>query len=400
MHAVFDRSPLIRNTLRYHENKISNGLAECLVAGNALKDLNQLTWEDKLYHFERMNVRNEQTFKKTLHFSLNFHPSEKERLTNNRMQAIAEQYIKKMELHRQPYLIYRHYDTLHPHCHVVCSQIQENGKRLALKLKDFYKSKELTVELEKQYSLIPSGMGIKQKERVQLAPLQKIVYGKTPIAPAFNRVLEAIIDKYKYTSLHELNAVLGLYNMEAYRGKENSPAWQKKGLYYRTIVPERGKKDVRIKASDIDDKPTLSNLEKKFQLNQSESLRPQHRQRVTSAIDWTLIKSSLTLNAFGKALEKERISAVFKKDAQGALEQVYYVDHQNKSVFDGAVLGGKYTAAALRKRCIPELEQRQELTRELTPEQTQKLTGELMREQLPRPRPRQHQQEQELEIGD
>jgi len=236
------------------------------------------------------------------------------------------------------------------------------------------------MELEKQHALIPSGQGVKRKG-IQLAPLQKIVYGKTPIAPAFNRVLEAVIDKYKYTSLPELNAVLGLYNMEAYRGKENFPTWRNKGLYYRTIIPERGKKDIRIKASDMENKPTLSALEKKFGLNQSESLRPQHRQRVTSAIDWTLLKSSLTVDAFGKALEKERIRAVYKRDSKGVLEQVYYVDHQNKSVFDGAVLGGRYTAAALRERCIPEREQRQELTQTLT----RKLT---------------RAQELELEIGD
>lgn len=381
MHAIIDHSEKkIARTIHYHEQKVANGMAECLAAGNAVKDPDQLNRQDKIYHFERMNVRNDLVIKKTLHLSLVFQPSEKGKISNANMQGIAEQYLQKMGWQDQPYLIYRHYDTIQPHCHIVCTKIRSNGSELRVTRADHFKSKQLTRELEKQYSLVPSEQAIKEEQAQQLTHLQKVVYRTTPITPTFNRILSAVIEKYKYTSLPELNAVLGLYNMEAYRGKENGFVYQHKGLYYRTIV-DNGKKDIRIKASILENKPTLRNLEKKFQLNQSESQRPQHRQRVMTAIDWTLVKSKLTLTDFKRDMEKERISVVLQQDKKGALFNLFYVDHQSKSVFDGSTLGNRYTAASIQQRCIPPL----------TPEQVQERVQQQKKQ-------KQLDQEQELEL--
>jgi hypothetical protein len=50
-----------------------------------------------------------------------------------------------------------------------------------------------------------------------------------------------VIDTYKYTWLHELNAVLTLYNIVADRGSEDSKIYQKRGLVYR-VLDEHGNK--------------------------------------------------------------------------------------------------------------------------------------------------------------
>jgi hypothetical protein len=229
---------------------------------------------------------------------------------------------------------------------------------------DFYKSKEVTKELEVKHSLLPFRRELQYEAEGRLQPLQKIIYGKAALSPNIDRVLRSIMDTYKFTSLSEFNAVLGLYNIEASRGKESGRIYQHKGLVYRALQENKKIPHRYIPASSFNSKPTLNNLEKKFGLNLSEPRRAKNQQRVTVAIDWTLAKSALTLFAFKKAMEKERISAVFQQDGKGGVQNILYVDHQTKSVFDGATLGGRYTAEAMRGRCLPELTAEQKLTQQ------------------------------------
>jgi hypothetical protein len=369
MYAQIDHSPDIGKVLRYHERKIEKGLAECLLAGNAVKDLDKLDQQDKLYHFQRLNVRNDRV-KNILHISLNFQSSEK--LSNTQMQTISLDYLQKMGLDEHPFLIYRHYDTMYPHLHIVCTNVQKDGHRFTLMKADFYKSKEVTKELEGKHSLLPFRREIQQEAGETLQPLQKIVYGKTALYPNIDRVLRSIVNNYKFTSLSEFNAVLGLYNIQAFRGKENGKIYQHKGLVYRAVQENKSLRHRYITASSFKSKPTIKNLEKKFELNLSEPRRLKNQQRVTVAIDWTLAKSALPLSAFKKALENERISVVLQQDKEGVLQNIHYVDHQTRSVFDGATLGGRYTAAAMRERCLPELTAGQQLTQQKNLSQQQR----------------------------
>ena len=74
MYAKIRISKNIKNVLYYHEEKISKGQAHCLYAGNFIKDLNDLTWSDKVYHFQRLSSLNDGVRRPIVHISLNFHP--------------------------------------------------------------------------------------------------------------------------------------------------------------------------------------------------------------------------------------------------------------------------------------------------------------------------------------
>jgi len=176
-------------------------------------------------------------------------------------------------------------------------------------------------------------------------------------------VLEKVIPLYKYTSMDELNAVLRLYNMEAYKGKEDSHLYQYRGLVYR-ILGEDGRPVGRhVKASQFDNRPTLERLEREFASHQTETQRPQHRQRVTATLEWNMVKKNMDLPTFRKALEKERISMVWLSGKYENAQNIFYVDHETKAVFDGRQLGERYDAVALRQRLVQTivLEERQVL---------------------------------------
>lgn len=80
--------------LNYNENKVNQDKAECLYAGNFLKDANAMNFYNKLEGFERLNELNEIAQTKTIHISLNFDPSEK--LSADKLVKIASDYIEKI----------------------------------------------------------------------------------------------------------------------------------------------------------------------------------------------------------------------------------------------------------------------------------------------------------------
>lgn len=134
------------------------------------------------------------------------------------------------------------------------------------------------------------------------------------------------------------------------RGNENSKIFLANGLVYR-ILDEQGKPiGVPIKASDFYFKPTLKILEEKFKSNQIR--RPLDKTRVKNAIDTALLRErAMPITELARRLQKEGINTVFRKNTDGLLNGITYVDHITKNVFNGSSLGKQYSAKAIEERC-------------------------------------------------
>lgn len=349
MHAQILTNRNVSKTLGYHEQKVIHGKADYLLAENFLKDRDQLSRKDKLFHIQRLTSLSQRARQVTLHILINFHPDDK--LSNEKMAILAREYMQKIGMEQRPYLVYRHYDAAHPHMHMVGSAIREDGKAIDLYELINGRSARITKEMEIEHSLVKWEFQQQHIEKyASLKDAQKIRYGHDPMAESITRVLNDVIDKYKYTTLAELNVILRLYNVKALRGQPTSRLYQKKGLLYCTLN-EKGKTIGQpIKASAFYNKPTLAYLENKFTVNQS--LRQPDRSRITNAIDWSLGKYSLDLPALRTALQKEHITTILQKDRSGQPVNIWYLDQQTHSIFEGAALGDRYRVQSLQQRCI------------------------------------------------
>jgi hypothetical protein len=335
----------IARSLNYNEEKVRIGKAECLTAANFLKDLPRLTPEDKLHCFQRRMDLNERV-RTSQHITLNFDPADK--LSNDQMKKIAGQYMKDLGFERQPYLVYRHNDAGHPHCHIVTTHIRRDGSPIELFNIGRNQSEKARQRIEAEYGLVTAEMKKQAwEERQKIDSIQRIKYGEKSITQSISRVLEHITEHFKFTSLAELNTVLRLYNVEAYRGKEGSQLYQHRGLLYR-VLDEHGKYiGVPLKASFFDCKPTLPNLEKKFELNQS--LKQQYRRHVITQIRYHLILQPNDLKRFAQRLAQEDIRMVLRLDKEGKCKEVAYVDFRNKSIFNGNELDDHCDRDAIQK---------------------------------------------------
>ena len=64
------------------------------------------------------------------HISLSFSPEDAPKLTDERMTQIAREYMQKMGITDTQYLLVRHLDQPHPHCHLVYNRVGNHGRPL------------------------------------------------------------------------------------------------------------------------------------------------------------------------------------------------------------------------------------------------------------------------------
>jgi hypothetical protein len=349
MVAIIKTGNSIHNIFNYNENKVKQGVAECIGEGNYPVDANKMSINMKLNRLLKQVALNDNVKRNSVHISLNFDPSETS-LSKEKLMNITNTYMEKIGFGQQPYLVYQHHDSGHPHIHIVSIKIRENGSRIDTQNIGRNQSEIARKEIEKTFGLVVAeGHGKNQKQEFQPISIGKLEYGKIETKKAIANVLALVINSYKYSSLPELNAVLQQYNVLADRGRENSKIFQSKGLVYR-ILDENGKSiGVPIKASDFYNKPTLKYLEEKFASNKTGQLS--HRNRVKNAIDLALLVNKTTFLELEKTLKKEGINIVLRKNNEGILYGITYVDYSTKCVFNGSTLGKAYSAKVIQERC-------------------------------------------------
>ena len=87
------------------------------------------------------------------HISLDFHPKDKPRMTDELMAEIAQDYMKQMGLTNTPFIVVRHYDKEYPHCHIVFSRVDYDGKILT-QTTNFKKNERVCKALNRKYQLM------------------------------------------------------------------------------------------------------------------------------------------------------------------------------------------------------------------------------------------------------
>lgn len=348
MVAIIKTGHSVHKVFYYNENKVKEGVAECVGAGNYPIDVDKMSDTIKLNRFLKQVELNENVKRNSVHISLNFHSTEDN--SKEKLMAIADTYMEKIGFGEQPYLVYQHHDSGHPHLHLVSINVERDGKRIDMQNIGRNRSEPARKEIEELFGLVKA-QGRVNNQDFELQPIisGKVHYGRNESKKAIANVLAQVLSSYKYTSLPELNAVLQQYNVMADRGNENSRMFKTKGLIYR-ILDENGKPiGVPIKASLFYNKPTLKFLEGKFTSNTIVQISDVRR--VKNAIDMAFLRTEISLTQMVQLLEKDGINTVFRKNAEGLLYGITYVDHTTKGVFNGSKLGKQYSAKAIQERC-------------------------------------------------
>ncbi len=128
--------------------KEKNKEARLLYSEGLLDDSTQSIIEG----FECQRRMNHRVEKWVGHISLSYSPEDSARLSDEAMVKLAHEYMAKMGIRNTQYIITRHLDKEHPHCHIVYNRVDNDGKCIS-DSNERFRNKEVCKELKRKYGL-------------------------------------------------------------------------------------------------------------------------------------------------------------------------------------------------------------------------------------------------------
>lgn len=119
--------------------------------------------------FELQTLLNDKVKNTVGHISLSFSPDDGERIRNDNvyMTEIAREYMKQMGIENTQFIIARHFDREHPHCHIVYNRVDYDGKTISDK-NDRYRNEKVCKMLTAKYRLhFADGKDLVKVERLR-----------------------------------------------------------------------------------------------------------------------------------------------------------------------------------------------------------------------------------------
>ena len=272
-----------------------------------------------------------------VHISLNPHPDDV--LTDAQLTEIAREYMDKMGFGGMPYMVYKHTDINRHHMHIVALRVRTDGSCISDK-NNFYRSKEITRELERKY-------GLKTAEREKVTPETPLlkIDPSGDLKKQVASVVKIVGMRYKFQTIGEYNAVLGLFNVrcENTDGRVNGREYH--GLVYFALGEDGQPIAAPFKASRLGKFARREAIDAKYERSKETiSIAP-----TKEKVAWVLSECS-GKEDFIARLKEENIDVVMRYTAEGRIYGVTFIDHNTFNVLNGSRLGKAFSANALENR--------------------------------------------------
>lgn len=113
----------------------------------AAEGITPLDIRDMVQDFKDQTLLNPRLRNAVGHISLSFSPKDAPRMTDALMTQIAKEYMQHMGIVDTQYLLVRHLDQPHPHCHLVYNRVSNTGRTISdknIKIRNAKVCRELT----------------------------------------------------------------------------------------------------------------------------------------------------------------------------------------------------------------------------------------------------------------
>jgi hypothetical protein len=337
MVAKISSSNNLYGVLSYNQNKVDDNHAQVIFANKMIEKADgNFDIPTCLMSFENYLLANRRTEKPVIHISIN--PDPKDKISDEQLSEIAQTYMRKMGYGNQPFIVYKHEDIERRHIHIVSVRVDENGRKID---GNFERRRSMNIcrELEQQYGLVAAD----KKQHKEGLPLKKVEYGKGDVKHQIANVIRSIAKDYHFQSLKEYRAMLTLYNtgVEEVKGEINGKEYR--GLIYSALNKKGEKTGNPFKSSLFGKFVGIEALEKRMEQSaetiKNKRLKDRSKQVISAAMQYCHNQKD-----FEKALERQGISVLFRKNEKGRIYGATFIDHEQKCVFNGSRLGKEFSA--------------------------------------------------------
>ena len=337
MIAKISSSENLAGALGYNFKKVVSGDASVLLAeGLYANPEGGYTMEEVLSDMQAAIPKKCRTKNVVFHCSLNPHPDEK--LSDEQLTQIAQEYMQALGYGEQPYIIFKHNDIEREHIHIVSLRVNSAGEKINDKFEN-RRSKRITDLLERKYGLIPSTPSKEQKTN---SPASQENLTSDNIRSEIAQTLRGVLMHYHFCSLGEFKAILGAYQLtieevkNTYRGREYN------GFVYAPTDEAGNKLCPPLHASKIGRGVGYTALQSKMRQSKQriKPFLPEIRQRVLAVMR----TSPQTEEELLASLNKSGLRCLIRKSEGGRIYGITFIDGTLGIALNGSRLGKGYAA--------------------------------------------------------
>lgn len=192
-------------------------------------------------------------------------------------------------------------------------------------------------DLEKKYSLYPA---TDKNQELKSKIFKPVDHKKGDIKSQIASIVRYLPKQYHYQSLGAYNALLSLYNITAEEVKVERHGAPVNGLVYVALNESGNKASNPFKASLFGKESGIIQLQKHFEQSKEKmKANPAVKNTIELAMHTTSNETEFT-----KQLIDQGINTVVRRNNEGRIYGMTFIDHESRAVWNGSQLGKNLSA--------------------------------------------------------
>ena len=350
--------------LRYNKEKVDKDEAAVLFWQKMLEPFDKYGRMDIdacMESFRPYLEANRRTINTVFLASLN--PSPEDKLTDEQLREIAQEYMERMGYGEQPYIVFKHKDIERQHLHIVSLRVDEQGCKLP---HDFEarRSMEILRDLECKYDLHPS---IKGQEQTATPGLRKVHYREGTVKQQLSSVVRSCLRNYRCSSYGEFRTLLELFNVSVEERTGTIDGRSYAGVIYGAMTDDGYGTGTPFKSSKIGRDVGYKTLQTYYAKSKEKLKAPGALDRLQLSVRNAMSPHN-TRDEFRQLLKADGIDTIFRINPVGRINGVTFIDHNAGIDANGSVLGKEFSANVFNE-LYPVLKNDKQLAEQQYPEQ-------------------------------
>ena len=280
------------------------------------------------------NIKTEKTVR---HISLNPDPADK--VNDEQFTEMAQEYMERMRYGNQPYIVFKHTDIDRTHIHIVSTCVAIDGKKIPDDY-DHPRSMAICRDLEQKYNL---NKATEQEHKQANKVFKPVNHKNGDIKSQIASVVRYLPKYYSFSTMGSYNALLSLFNItvEEVKGERNGQPVN--GLVYVAMDENGNKASNPFKASLFGKDAGVVQLQKHFEQSKEKMKTTPVRSVLKNTVELAIHTTSNETD-FKKQLTEQGINTVVRRNSEGRIYGMTFIDHEVRTVWNGSQLDRNLSA--------------------------------------------------------
>ncbi|TCV20315.1 relaxase/mobilization nuclease-like protein [Sphingobacterium alimentarium] len=287
--------------------------------------------------FEPYLSANNKTEKTVRHISLNPDPSDT--VNDEQFMEMAKEYMERMGYVNQPYIVFKHTDIDRTHIHIVSTCVAIDGKKIPDDY-DHPRSMAICRDLEQKYNLQKA---TEQEQKQNNRVFKPINHKNGDIKSQIASIVRHLPNHYSFSTMGGYNALLSLFNITAEEVKGERNGQPVNGLVYVALDQNGNKVSNPFKASLFGKDAGIAQLQKHFEQSKEKMKTNPARLVLKNTVELAMHTISNETD-FKKQLAEQGINTVVRRNNEGRIYGMTFIDHGSRSVWNGSQLDRNLSA--------------------------------------------------------